>query len=118
MTVKIKRIYEQPSDADGFRILVDRLWPRGIKKENARLDLWSKDIAPSSDLRKWYGHDPEKFEKFSTRYKAELDNNPEISAFLETIKAHDTVTLLFSAKDSEHNNAAVLAEWIKERTKT
>ena len=77
MTIQMKRIYEPPSDSDGFRVLVDRLWPRGMKKENANISLWEKNIAPSNDLRKWYGHDPEKLEEFKSRYKAELDNNPE-----------------------------------------
>lgn len=115
MTIQMKRIYEPPSDSDGFRVLVDRLWPRGMKKENANISLWEKNIAPSNDLRKWYGHDPEKFEEFKSRYKAELDNNPETEKFLETIKSHDKVTFLFSTKDAEHSNAAVLAEWVRER---
>lgn len=115
MNIRIKRIYEASSDADGFRVLVDRLWPRGIKKENAGIDLWEKNIAPSAELRKWYGHDPEKFEEFKARYKEELNANPETEEFLKMIEAHDTVTFLFSAKDAEHSNAAVLADWTREK---
>lgn len=116
--IRIKRIYEAKSPDDGYRILVDRLWSRGIKKENAGIDLWEKSIAPSNELRKWYGHDPEKFKEFRERYKGELDDNPGSEKFLKTVRDHEssgTVTLLFGAKDAVHSNAAVLAEWIREK---
>lgn len=114
--IKTKRIYEEYSDADGFRILVDRLWPRGISKEKAKIDIWCKDIAPSNELRKWFNHDIEKYEEFKEKYFKELKDNPALSDFLELIsdKAKaGNVTLLFSAKDEEHNNAVVLKEFIK-----
>ena len=116
MDIKIKRVYEEPSDADGMRILVDRMWPRGIKKENLLMDSWEKGLAPTSDLRKWYSHDPAKFDEFRKRYFAELDTSSEAENFVRRILAYDgTVTLLFSAKDAQHSNAMVLKEWIEKR---
>jgi uncharacterized protein YeaO (DUF488 family) len=108
--IQIKRIYDKPDKNDGRRILVDRLWPRGIKKENARIDLWLKDIAPSDELRKWFSHDPVKWPEFRTRYKEELKNKPELLKQLREESKKEDITLLFSAKDTEHNNAAVLKE--------
>lgn len=114
MELVIKRIYDEPCGTDGLRIFVDRLWARGLTKEKAKIDLWEKDVAPSSDLRKWYAHDVAKFEEFKKRYIAELDANPKAVEFKnKVLQQNGKVTLLFGAKDLEHSNAAVLAEWIK-----
>lgn len=106
--MKIKRAYAPVEDTDGYRILVDRLWPRGISKEKAKIDLWLKSVAPSNDLRKWFGHDPERFPEFSKRYQAELEESGALDELRATIKEHPNVTLLFAAHDEEHNNAVVL----------
>ena len=110
--LKIKRIYLPAEDTDGYRILVDRLWPRGIKKENAKVDLWAKDVAPSTELRKWFDHIPERFTEFKERYHTELKGTEAFSNLLKAIQEHDIATLLFSAKDEEHNNAIVLKDII------
>lgn len=115
--IRCKRIYEQPEGTDGFRVLVDRLWPRGIKREAAKIDLWAKEIAPSGDLRKRFGHVPERFAEFSARYRAELESNPDGAHFLDTIQSRlkeDNVTLLYGARDPIFNNAAVLKNWTEE----
>jgi uncharacterized protein YeaO (DUF488 family) len=105
----IKRIYADASENDGQRVLVDRLWARGISKEKAHLDLWLKDIAPSDELRKWFSHDPKKWTEFEKRYKAELTTKNELIDQLKKLeKQHKQVTLLYGAKDTEHNNAVVL----------
>ncbi len=110
--MKIKRVYEEPSRDDGMRILVDRLWPRGLTKEKASIDLWLKEIAPSTGLRKWFGHDPDKWKEFIKRYHQELRNNKEqVSLLKEKIKK-GTVTLVYGAKDEKHNEALVLKEWL------
>lgn len=111
--IKIKRIYSPSSPGDGRRILVDRLWPRGIKKADAALDQWARDIAPSTELRKWFSHDAARFDTFAERYAAELAGNPAWPEFLSDVLACDTVTLLYSARDEQHNNAAVLAKMIE-----
>jgi uncharacterized protein YeaO (DUF488 family) len=109
MRIAIKRIYEEPVPGDGARILVDRLWPRGVSKERAKLDLWLKDIAPSTELREWFGHDPKKWIGFQKKYKIELANNAEPVAALKKIaRQNKTVTLLYAAKDEEHNEAVVI----------
>lgn len=116
--LQVKRIYEAPEETDGSRVLVDRLWPRGIKKEKAELTAWEKAIAPTNELRKAFGHDPEKFPAFAQKYEDELEKSPESGAFLEKIKSFletGNVTLLYGAKDPEHNNAVVLKEWIEKR---
>lgn len=113
--VKIKRIYDPPSKDDGERILVDRLWPRGIKKEDAMIDEWLKDIAPSDELRKWFSHEPSKWQEFRKRYRSELKKNPVLIERLITESKKGTITLLFAAKDIERNNAVVLREMIEER---
>lgn len=106
---KIKRIYEQVDKTDGYRILVDRLWPRGVSKENAAVDLWLKEIAPTDELRKWFNHDPEKWGEFQKKYKKEIAANKVILQQLkEVLKEQKTVTLLYGAKDEEHNQAVVL----------
>jgi uncharacterized protein YeaO (DUF488 family) len=108
MHIKIKRVYLQPDEEDGTRILVDRLWPRGLTKEKASVDLWLKEIAPSTELRKWFGHDPDKWKEFQTRYRAELRQNTEQVLLLRQEAAKGVVTLLYGAKDEEHNEAVVL----------
>ena len=111
---KIKRAYHDHEKDDGFRVLVDRLWPRGISKEKAKIDIWMKDIAPSNDLRKWFGHNPDKWEEFKNRYLDELDEKNELIEQLKTMeKIHNTVTLIYSAKDEKHNNAVILLELVK-----
>ena len=120
MQVLLKRAYDEPESADGFRVLVDRLWPRGIKKADLRLDAWMKDIAPSTELRKWFHHDAERWPEFCRRYKAEL-KKPELQkAIAETLRAagkHSTMTLIYGAKDTEHNEAVVLQEIFKRRAR-
>jgi uncharacterized protein YeaO (DUF488 family) len=107
--IKIKRIYEQAAEEDGFRILVDRLWPRGIKKETAKIDLWLKEVAPSNELRKWFSHDLEKWAEFKKRYAEELAAKKEmLKKIKQTEKEKGTITLLYSARDVEHNNAVAL----------
>ncbi len=110
--VHIKRIYDEPKPEDGFRILVDRLWPRGVSKEKALLDEWAKDIAPSAELRMWFKHDSGKFAEFSHRYRKELETNPALAAMLKVINEHKTVTLLYAARDSKINHAAVLQDYL------
>lgn len=107
MGVSIKRVYEIPKPTDGKRVLVDRLWPRGITKEKAKIDLWLKDVAPSDALRKWFGHDPDKWQEFQRRYRAELKGNPAL-AELKALARQGRVTLVYAAKDEKHNNAVVL----------
>jgi len=111
--VKIKRVYDEVSPSDGKRILVDRLWPRGIKKEAAAIDEWLKDIAPSTELRKWYSHDPAKWGEFKKRYKIELKDKTGIVDRLRHESEKRTITLLFSSKTMELNNAAALKEFIE-----
>ncbi|HEU5004523.1 MAG TPA: DUF488 domain-containing protein [Candidatus Saccharimonadales bacterium] len=112
--IAIKRVYEVKSKDDGYRVLVDRLWPRGVSKEKAALDLWMKDVAPSDGLRKWFNHDPAKWEEFEKRYKEELKNNDDLLEQLKNLeKEHKKLTLLYSAHDEEHNQAIVLADVLK-----
>ena len=108
--IKIKRIYEPASADDGKRIYIDRLWPRGMKKEEVKIDEWLKDISPSDSLRKWFGHAPSKYAEFKRRYKRELEKHSEMLERIRKEEKKQTVTLLFSAKDMEHNNATVLKE--------
>ena len=111
--IKLKRIYEPYDEKDGYRVLVDRLWPRGISKEKARLDVWLKDIAPSTELRKWFDHDPNKWSEFKKKYRAELKKNKEpVLALKKAKEKHPTLTMLYGAKDETHNEAIVLAEWL------
>ena len=112
MELKIKRVYEKPKQDDGKRILVDRLWPRGLTKEKASIDLWLKDIAPTTELRKWFGHDPKKWKNFQERYHQELNNNKEQVSILHEQLKKGVVTLVYGAKDEEHNEALVLKEWL------
>lgn len=110
--INLKRVYEPAAKSDGYRILVDRLWPRGISKAEASIDLWLKDIGPSNELRKWFGHDPAKFKEFSQRYRAELDINPATDQVKEIITEHREITLLYGAKDEQHNQAVVLMQYL------
>lgn len=113
MTVQIKRVYEEPAPTDGYRVLVDRLWPRGVSKDRAKLDLWLKEVAPSSELREWFGHVPERFTEFSKKYEAELTNNPAAAQLKTIVKEHDDVTLLYSAHDPVNNQAQVLLKYLR-----
>ncbi len=116
MALRVKRIYEEPEEADGERILVDRIWPRGLSKEKVRLSEWRKDLAPSGELRKWFGHDPERWEEFVRRYRAELEEGGKLEELRELgrLAEEENVTLLFAAKDTEHNNARALAEFLNQ----
>lgn len=113
--VRVRRIYEPAAEEDGKRVLVDRVWPRGVSKDEARLDLWAKDVAPSTELRRWYGHDPDRFPEFERRYRAELDDPGRADALAELrdLAAAGTVTLLTATKDEEHSQAAVLADRLR-----
>jgi uncharacterized protein YeaO (DUF488 family) len=112
MAVTIKRIYEPFAKTDGFRILVDRLWPRGISKEKAHIDLWLKEIAPSTELRNWFNHEPEKWKEFCIRYKMELKDSSALPELHALLRIHRDVTLLYAAKDEQHNQALALLQYI------
>ena len=111
--IKLKRVYERPSRTDGRRILVDRLWPRGFSKAEVRISAWLKDVAPSTALRRWFGHDPAKWARFRTRYFRELDSRPQAWRPILTASRHGTVTLVFSSHDALHSNAAVLQSYLR-----
>jgi uncharacterized protein YeaO (DUF488 family) len=113
--VRLKRAYEPPSRSDGTRVLVDRLWPRGVKKTDAKIDEWMKDIAPSTALRKWFGHDPARWPEFQERYAAEVYRHPEQLERLRTLAREGPLTLVFSAHDEAHNDAVVLRDLILSR---
>ena len=115
--IRIKRAYEPADKDDGARVLVDRLWPHGLSKERAALTLWLKEIAPSEELRKWFGHDPERWKEFVHRYRAELGHNEAAVAQLRELSEEGRVTLLYAAHDSEHNNAVALAAYLQEHLK-
>lgn len=108
--ITLKRVYEKPAAADGYRILVDRLWPRGLTKEKAQVDLWLKDLGPSTELRKWFGHDPIRWQAFKTKYRRELKAKQPLLHEIETRAQQGPVTLLYGAKDTQHNEAVVLKE--------
>lgn len=112
MEIRLKRAYEPPARGDGTRVLVDRLWPRGVKKETLQLDLWLKDIAPSPGLRKWFDHRSERFAEFARRYRKELDANPDTVAALRAFLAKGRTTLVYATRDPEMNSAAVLRDWL------
>ena len=112
--VDIKRVYEQAADEDGIRILVDRLWPRGVSKERAALSGWLKDVAPSPDLRRWWHHDPDHFQDFARRYRTELDDNPALEDLLNIVREHDRTTLVYAAKDPAVNHALILRDYIRQ----
>jgi uncharacterized protein YeaO (DUF488 family) len=109
----LKRIYESPSTEDGFRVLIDRLWPRGLAKESAGLDLWLRDVAPSTTLRKWFNHDASRWQEFTRRYAAELDQQPEAVERLRNMARKGRLTLLFSTSTLEWNNAVALQAYLK-----
>lgn len=112
MKVDIKRVYEEPAKQDGYRILIDRLWPRGLTKEKAVVDLWLKEIAPSTELRKWFNHEPEKWPDFQKKYLAEIKVNKEALSTLKEKMKQGKITLVYSAKDEEHNDARVLLAYL------
>ncbi|HEY1414501.1 MAG TPA: DUF488 family protein [Caulobacteraceae bacterium] len=112
---RLKRAYDPPEPGDGVRVLVDRLWPRGLRRDGAQIDLWLKDVAPSANLRRWFGHDPARFAEFSRRYQVEMDQLSEPLRTLRQLARKGTVTLLFGAKDREHNQAMVLAARLRDR---
>ena len=115
--LKIKRVYESPEESDGTRFLVQRLWPRGMKKEDLKMEAWLKDVAPSTSLRRWFDHDPAKWEEFKKRYQAELEANPDAwKPILKALEGGD-VTLLYSARDTEHNNALELQRFLEKQIK-
>src|SRR5579884_1417795 len=118
MSIAVKRAYDAPSEKDGRRILVDRVWPRGVRKEELHLDGWYRELAPSTQLRKWFGHDPERWSEFQKRYQAELKNADAREALQElaTMAKRGKVTLLFGARDEEHNQAVVLRDYLKKVT--
>lgn len=117
-SVKLKRAYESPVPADGSRILIDRLWPRGISKKKAALDQWMKDIAPSAELRKWFGHNPARWDEFRRRYAAEVHKNSALLDQLRSFARHGPITLVYSAHDEMHNDAVVLRDLILGRKTT
>jgi uncharacterized protein YeaO (DUF488 family) len=113
LVLKIKRVYERPESGDGTRILVDRIWPRGLTKERAGVDVWLKEVAPSTRLRKWFGHDPKKWKHFRSRYRAELKKYPDEVATIRAKAKKGRVTLLYGARDQRHNEAIVLKEFVE-----
>ena len=120
MAIKVKRIYDDKAEDDGVRVLVDRVWPRGISKENANLDEWLKNIGPTKELREWFNHDADKFEDFKKKYIKELENNDEQNEELKTLEgmvkdARKDVIILFDAKDEKHNQAVVLQSYLKDQ---
>jgi uncharacterized protein YeaO (DUF488 family) len=115
--IQIKRIYDPPAIEDGFRVLVDRLWPRGVSKERAALDKWLKEIAPSPELRIWFGHEPAKFKEFAKRYNTELSHNPATAEVMQLVKQHKTLTLLYAARNPAVNHALILQKFLQSATK-
>ena len=113
--IQVKRVYEKPSRKDGLRVLVDRLWPRGLTKERAAVKLWLKDVAPSTELRKWFGHDPAKWKQFQVRYRKELREKKDALELLKQKSQEHTVTLVYGARDEEHNEALVLKKILESR---
>ncbi len=112
-TLKIKRVYESFDKHDGYRVLVDRIWPRGLKKEASRIDRWMKEVSPSTSLRKWFNHEPGKWKEFTNSYREELKKSDAVTELKEIIKEYKTVTLLYSAKDEKHNQAVVLQQFVR-----
>ena len=113
MDVRLKRAYDQPDEEDGYRVLIDRLWPRGVSRERARLDEWAKELAPSAELRRWFGHDPARFAEFRTRYEKELEGQEAKLEELRRRARQGTLTLVYAARDAEHNDAVVLADVLR-----
>ena len=110
--ITIKRAYDPPADSDGFRVLIDRLWPRGIKKQDAAVDSWLKEIAPTTELRKWFNHDPEKFDTFRTKYELELDENTKSVQQIADQLNQGPITLVYAARETEFNHAVVLRDYL------
>lgn len=115
--VNLRRVYDAPAEEDGYRVLVDRLWPRGVAKDRLKHDLWLKDIAPSPELRRWFGHDPQRWEEFRRRYVAELETKSEIVAELLERAKKQPLTLLYAARDPQHNHALVLKDYLEKQAK-
>lgn len=114
--IRLKRVYEDYDERDGYRVLVDKLWPRGMKKEHLHYDLWAKDISPSSALREWFHQDPDNnWKLFSSKYKKELEDSQAVKEFVENIKEHPVVTLLYASKDEEHNHAIILKKYLEKQ---
>ena len=113
MSINLKRAYEAPAMTDGKRILVDRLWPRGLKKDNAKIDLWVKEVTPTTELRKWYGHDPERWDEFQQKYRTELQGNPELKV-LKEMAEHETISFIYAAKDPRYTHALVLKQAVED----
>jgi uncharacterized protein YeaO (DUF488 family) len=118
MAIRIKRAYEPAARSDGYRVLIDRLWPRGVTKEEARLDEWARELAPSPELRRWFGHDPARFEEFRRRYRDELAAHEQELRELRARARKGTLTLVYGARDTEHNGAVVLAELLRRGRRT
>jgi len=116
--IRLKRVYDPPEPQDGRRFLVERLWPRGMRKDALSLDAWAKEVAPSTALRRWFGHDPKKWEEFQRRYFAELDRKPDAWRLLLDAARRGTITLLYSARDTDHNNAAALRTYLEKKLRT
>ena len=117
MVIKVKRIYDNPRGNDTFRILVDRLWPRGLSKDEVKIDLWQKDIAPSNSLRRWFSHDERKWDEFKDRYFKELEKNDELVSTIIDRTKEEPITLLYGAKEEKFNNAMALKEYLEEKIK-
>ena len=117
MEIRVKRIYESPEPADGYRLLVDRLWPRGVSKKSASLDAWMREVAPSSELRRWFGHDASRWREFKRRYGVELDIHQDLVAEILSLARERPVTLIYSARDSNHNQAVALEEYLSAKVK-
>jgi uncharacterized protein YeaO (DUF488 family) len=115
--IKLKRAYDPASQTDGTRLLVERLWPRGLSKEKLKLNGWIREVAPTTELRKWFGHDPAKWRQFRTRYFSELDSRPESWRSMVSLARRGTVTLVYSSRDEEHNNAVALREYLQLKTR-
>lgn len=112
--IKTKRVYEETSESDGVRILTERLWPRGVSKERANLDKWMKGVAPSHDLRKWFDHDPDKWEEFKEKYRQELFGSGHVESLLKIIKENETVTLVYASKDEKYNSTVLLQDFLND----
>lgn len=112
--VRIKRIYDPPEQGDGYRVLIDHIWPRGVSRERAKLDEWARELAPSDELRKWFDHDPVRFEQFRSRYRRELDGQADKLEQLRTRASKGPLTIVYAARDQEHNNAVVVSELVRD----
>ena len=117
MAIQLKRAYDKPEKADGFRVLIDRIWPRGVRKEDLKLDLWLRSLAPSTELRQWFGHDPEKWDQFRERYFRELDAHPDEIGLLCEKMRQGSFTIVFGSREERFNNATALKEYLEDRRK-